>query len=112
MTKDVRNVAPDEFATRFKKGASGNPKGRTKQKAPPNKNPLEAIWDRKITVPGRKRRISYRAFCVKQKVPKCIQGDLDEIQGLLALRRDGVTGKAPPRGTRVIVQNEDGTYDE
>src|SRR4051812_7518810 len=113
MASDRRNIGSAELATRFKKGASGNPRGRAKKKVSDGSDPLESIWDRIIAAPvnGRKRRMSYRAVCVKQKVGPCIQGDLDAIEGLLALRRN-VDGKPPRRATRVIIQNEDGTYDE
>ena len=70
-------------ATRFKKGQSGNPKGRP-QKSKNMNTLLDEELDRLITLrqDGRARQISTREAIVKQMIQGALKGDIRQLQFL------------------------------
>ena len=82
---DVGYGKPPEH-TRFKKGQSGNPRGRPKR----NKNfatVFAEILNETVTITenGRRRKISKREALAKQVINRAVQGDPRAIQMLFRL---------------------------
>jgi uncharacterized protein DUF5681 len=76
--------------SRFKKGRSGNPRGRPKKTPTLGTEIAEALREKvTVTENGRRMRISRRELIVKQLLNKASTGDLPSIQLLLRLHRDG-----------------------
>ena len=94
MTYDDRLSPPATGAARFKKGASGNPKGRPKG----SKNfltLLEQELAQKIVVTenGKKKRVTRLQAMVKRLVAGALQGDQKSLLTLVEiLRRTGGFG--------------------
>ena len=77
-------------STKFKKGQSGNPKGRPKGK-PNLATVLEKALREKVTINenGQRQTITKREAAIKQLVNKAAGGDLRALQQLVALARTG-----------------------
>lgn len=90
-------------AAQFKKGVSANPGGRSKKPADPNETPEERAWRRTVSIPlgGKSQRMSLRKATVETHAARTLQGDLDSIEILFALRKPG--GKLPHRGPDIRV---------
>jgi len=73
--------------TRFRKGQSGNPKGRPKR-ARGLKHDLQRELDETVTVTenGRQIRLSKQQLMVKQLFAKAMKGDIRAIQRIVELR--------------------------
>ncbi|WP_243288759.1 DUF5681 domain-containing protein [Geothrix terrae] len=74
------------IATRFKKGQSGNPKGRPKGSVNLDTT-LERELNQRVTVKehGQTRTITKFEACIKQLVNKAASGDAKAIQFLISL---------------------------
>jgi Family of unknown function (DUF5681) len=90
-------------AARFKKGVSPNPGGRSKKSVDPNETPAERVWNRVVSIPvgGKTRRMSFRKATVETHAARALQGNMDSIEILFALRKPD--GKPPHRGPQIIV---------
>lgn len=77
------------LATRFRKGQSGNPKGRPRGAKNLNTLVTQAL-DEKVTVTehGKRRKISKREAIIAQLVNRSAQADLKATQILLGLMQD------------------------
>ena len=96
---------PKKF--QFRKGRSGNPKGRPrKQKAPPADNSAAAILqrldDELVQVAGG-GEMTRREFTLRLLYQKAQQGDLRAIKMLEDTRRQFDLGKAPEGGGVLVV---------
>jgi len=85
--------------SRFKKGQSGNPKGRPKGSRN-FANILEEELDQKVSVTdgGKRRRVSKRRLAIRQQVNKAAQGDPKAFQAIARLHREMEEGTAGPSG--------------
>ena len=83
--------------TRFKKGASGNPRGRPKG-ARNLATDLQAELDEKISVRegGRPRRLSKQQVLLKALMAKAVQGDVKAAAAILSM------------ATRLLSQTQEG----
>ena len=104
---DVGYGKPPE-STRFKKGESGNPRGRPKGR----KNWItqaDRILNEKVTVNENGRRTTITKFeaAVKQLVNKAASGDHRAIQELLALQRSISMpgGKMPGPFVKLVIES-------
>ena len=91
MSKDEYEVGygkPPE-ATRFKKGASGNPNGRPKG-TPDLKTIVRELLSAQVTVTegGKKRKVSTLTATVMRLSEKALKGDMRAIEKLLSLASD------------------------
>lgn len=87
-------------STRFKKGASGNPKGRPKGARGVNAL-LSAAMNEKVTVTegGRRQRVSKLEVAFRQLANRAASGDARATKTMLDLLRFGeaeASAKAPP----------------
>ena len=83
--------------TRFKRGRSGNPKGR-----PPGKKDLQTVLSEALQEPvivvrddGRRQKITKLEAAITQLANRAASGDLKATQQLLALHRE-IEGRSPP----------------
>jgi hypothetical protein len=83
--------------TQFKKGQSGNPRGRPKGQ-PNLATVLEKALHEKVIINenGRRRAVTKLEAAVKQLVNKAASGDLRALQQLAALARTGEERSAEP----------------
>jgi Family of unknown function (DUF5681) len=96
--------------SKFKKGQSGNPKGRPKGK-PNLANVLEKALREKVVIneSGQRKTITKLEAAIKQLVNKAASGDLRALQQLAALVRSGEERSAeatPPTATMTEVDQK------
>ena len=74
--------------SRFKKGVSGNPKGRPKRQAPELGDVIKAVLD--VTVDysegGRTQTASRRELAVRRHLRNALKGDIEAAEALLKIR--------------------------
>jgi hypothetical protein len=85
---DRRNPFRPDQTTRFKKGVSGNPKGRPKGKKKKNiadGDAFNAVLSEEIivTIDGEKRRIRIRELIIRRMAEKALKGDVHTAKLLL-----------------------------
>lgn len=95
---------------KFKKGQSGNPKGRPKGK-PNLATVLEKALREKVVIDenGQRKTVTKREAAIKQLVNKAASGDLRALQQLAALVRYGEERSAeatPPTATMTEVDQK------
>ncbi len=74
--------------TQFKKGQSGNPKGRPKRDDPSWTQALPNTLEDKIlvTIDGKQRELTMQEIFVERVIEQCLKGNKTAIRKLLALR--------------------------
>jgi Family of unknown function (DUF5681) len=74
--------------TRFKKGVSGNPKGRPKRRPPEIGEVMKGIMDGSVEYRegGRTRKATRRELSVKRHLKRALEGDIGAAEALLKLR--------------------------
>lgn len=109
-TYDVGYGKPP-VATRFRKGASGNPSGRPKKcaQSPDPGSILEAIDNEEIivTVNGRRRRMTKAEIGFRQLFAKATAGDLVAARLIVEMAKTYFVLKTPePPGTELVTETE------
>ena len=76
--------------TRFKKGVSGNPKGRPRRRPPEVGQVMKGIMDSSVEYreDGRTRKATRRELSVKRHLKRALEGDIGAAEALLKLRAE------------------------
>ena len=95
-------------ATRFKKGQSGNPRGRAKGK-PDIKSILEAMVQQQLTVTrnGRQQKISSLEAMLQKNYHKALQADARAFAAFLALLAQYGVAMPKPEESEAQATDED-----
>ena len=96
MTKNKVGYGRPPEHSRFKKGVSGNPKGRPRKQSPAICEAIESVMNVRVayTVGGRKRRDTRRNLSARQIVLRAVKGDVGAAAALLELRKHAERGGA------------------
>jgi Family of unknown function (DUF5681) len=96
-------------ATRFKKGQSGNPKGRPKGKRNASSVIMRALWAKVvINENGRRREVTKFEAAITQLSNKAAQGDLRALNLVTALMRFAEERVEQDAVTTTHLQDADG----
>jgi hypothetical protein len=88
--------------SRFKKGVSGNPRGRVKRGDPAMRDILDRVLNAKIDFRerGKLKKASRKELNIRRLVVSAMKGDLSDAAMLLKLRANAA--KHPDGGTMII----------
>lgn len=89
--------------TRFKKGVSGNPKGRPRRRPPEVGEVMKGTMDGSVEYRegGRTRKATRRELSVRRHLNRALEGDIGAAEALLKLRAQAQKNRAT---SGVIVQ--------
>ncbi len=105
--KQVGYRNPPE-ATRFKKGQSGNPKGRRKGSLNVATVCAQTLREKVIVNEnGRRKTITKLEAAIKQFVNKAASGDLRALQLLVSLSREAETRESQPQPNSLALSESD-----
>jgi len=105
-TKSVGYCTPSE-ATRFKKGVSGNPKGRPKGSLNVATVLTKTLRERVvINEHGQRKTVTKLEAALKQLVNKAASGELPALRQLIELARDAEARQNVPGGQNNPILNE------
>lgn len=96
-------------ATRFKRGQSGNPRGRPKKKEPPSFNNLlqetlnEAV---RVTEGGKPKKYTLQELSLKSTAAKAAKGDLRAMTLVQKMVKDHPPKPPPPTETQILPQSD------
>jgi len=111
--KKSRNLPP--VATRFRKGQSGNSRGRPKKPPKPQPSAFDVVIDRRLTIiqGGKPREVALDEALQHKTYRDAIAGNRAarrEVLKMIARREKEITKRAPsPKPVEVIVETEDPT---
>jgi len=95
-------------STRFKKGVSGNPKGRPKGSLNVATAFAKALRERVVvTEHGQRKTITKLEAALKQLVNKAAAGDLRALRQLVELARDAETKQSLPNQEGTVLEQFD-----
>ncbi|HLW99673.1 MAG TPA: DUF5681 domain-containing protein [Candidatus Acidoferrales bacterium] len=95
-------------STRFKKGVSGNPKGRPKGNLNVATAFAKALRERVVvTEHGQRKTITKLEAALKQLVNKAAAGDLRALRQLVELARDAETKQSLPNQEGTVLEQFD-----
>lgn len=94
-------------ATQFKKGQSGNPKGRPKKANRSNQTILMDILEQQIStgLSGQKKKMQIREAIIRARVQKALKGDLRAQELIFAEMPDEVVDEAAKRNKGELVNS-------
>ena len=105
--KSVGYSTPPE-ATRFKKGSSGNPKGRPKGSLNAATVFIKTLREKVvINENGQRKTVTKLEAALKQMVNKAASGDIRALQELLELARDGEARQNVPGVQNPVIEGLD-----
>ena len=98
-------------STRFRKGQSGNPRGRPRKKPDPVPSAFDVVIDRTLTIvqDGVPREVTVDEALQHQTYQNAIAGNRAarrEVLKMIATREQAITNKTPRRSSTEIVMRE------
>jgi hypothetical protein len=108
-----RNLPP--VSTRFRKGQSGNPRGRPRKQPKPRPSAFDVVIDRTLTMVqgGRSREVTVDEALQHKTYQDAIAGNRAarrEVLKMIAKREKAITKRAPPpKPVEVLIETEDPT---